>query len=527
MAAGFTQNGLMLCTFYEQTMMNRFFTFDCVSRPGTQAREANIPWEKHGYFFAFIMLVAMAACFTGCVRLGPDFKQPEPVDAPARFEQAQGSGSKAKNGMAGYEGWWTRYGDRQLNSVVSEIVANNQDLKKAAAVLLELRAVYRQRLGDSLPSVTAQAGAERHKQNFTYNPIAGGIGASSMTTAYNLYRAGLGLSFELDLFGRLARTREAAWDNILKGKAEQEALRQALISSGVSQYVQISALSEKESLQNLVVLNAEKQVRLVKARFEQGLADFSALCAAKNSLSVARNELENIRKEITAGKQELSVLLGRYPSADFEVGHFECLVKNNPDVPPGLPSELLKRRPDIQAALFELKSANALIGAAKAARFPSISLTADLGYSSSQLSDLFQAGSLWRSIAAGITQPVFAGGKLKAGQEAARARYQQALMNYGKTILEAFRDVEKCLAVRKQLVSNICRVEKIVHRQEKELELSNRNFKGGAGDYAQVLDRSTALAKSRISFVDLQAALVLNRISLLRALGGDWLPDGD
>lgn len=466
------------------------------------------------------LLLAVSLCLLpgGCLKLGPDFRTPDLVNTPNHFIQSNSIDKKTSNPKP-IHNWWKDFQDPKLNLLIQELLGKNYDLQQAAARILELKAIFVQSRAGLWPQINGQGSAQRQKQNFTYDLGMGEVQASSITNNFGL---SVEASYELDLFDRLRRTKEAAWEGILQGQAAQQTLKQALISQGITLYLQGASLKQKIILHQQLLQLAKNRLQLISTRYQKGLTPFSTLVQSKNDFTSLQSELETLKQQLVLKKQELAVLLGHYPDNKLLFGDFTWLRDHLPQVPVGLPSQLLKRRPDIQEACSALKAANALVGAAEAARFPQLTLTSGLGYSSDQLHTLLQPGSRWWSLAAGVVQPIFNAGQIKASQEAAEARYQESLMQYAKTVLQSFKEVEEALTTRKRILVNINQLEKIIAEQGKQLQAIKNNFAHGLTDYEQVINVQSTLISFKENLLDLETDLIVNQISLRKALGGDW-----
>jgi multidrug efflux system outer membrane protein len=247
---------------------------------------------------------------------------------------------------------------------------------------------------------------------------------------------------------------------------------------------------------------------------------------AKRILTQAEALLPALRQDLGRSQQRLAVLLGRYPETKPSGYQPEDYFKDPPPVPPGLPSELLLRRPDIQAAEATLKSLNAKVGVAKASRFPRITLTGGYGYRSGELEDFFGLSNSFWSIAAGLVQPLFDGGRQRANQRAAEERYQQGLMDYAKVILNAFAEVEGALLTREEQMKRRQRLLLFLDEARITQEVAQNRYLKGLVGYLNVLDAQQTRFQAEQNLVDVDLAILTNQVSLHRALGGGWADPG-
>jgi multidrug efflux system outer membrane protein len=270
------------------------------------------------------------------------------------------------------------------------------------------------------------------------------------------------------------------------------------------------------------IKNYRQNLQLVKRRYERGLTSILDLRQARRILAQAEASLPSLRQELGISQQRLAVLLGQYPETKPPRLQQEDYFKRLTPVPPGLPSELLLRRPDIRAVEAQLKASNARIGAAKASRFPRITLTGSFGHTSDELEDLFKPRSELWNLALGITQPLFNAGKLRSGQQAAEARYAQAVADYAKTVLTAFFEVEKALLTRKEQMERRERIVNLLKEARATQKVAQSRYERGLVNYLVVLDAQQSRFRTEETLVMVDLAILVNRVSLHRALGGGW-----
>jgi outer membrane protein, multidrug efflux system len=465
------------------------------------------PWSR----FARLLLVLL---LPACMKMGPDYTGADLDFAmPAAFEQESGDLDALKPENL----WWREFNDPELDRVVAEVMTNNPDIRAAAFRLTEVAAVLRQIGADQYPSVNLSVQALRQRQA-TLNPITG----NAVSVTGSSYSLSLPASFELDLWGRLARATEAAEADLLASAENRRAVVHSLTAETVSLYLQIAALKRQIRVNRDMVDAYQQGLALTESRYRRGLTSILDVRQARRALAGAEAQLPDLTAALGAGRQMLSVLQGRYPSAetdDFKApGAF---IPPRP-IPAGLPSQLLERRPDIRSAEAVLQSASARIGVAKAARFPGITLTGSFGYASGDIGDLFRPeNELWR-LAAGGLQPVFNAGKLSAVQAAAEARYQQAKMAYAKTVLNAFAEVEGALLHQKELETRRLRMRVFLEEAVAVQEVAVDRYRRGLVDYLTVLDAQLARFEAEMRMVEAEYAVLSNRVRLYRVLGGGW-----
>jgi multidrug efflux system outer membrane protein len=446
--------------------------------------------------------------------MGPDFLRPEiGIQTPESFQHAPGEKESSKL----EDQWWHVFNNPELNQVVDQALKNNLDIQKATAGILAVRSLLVQTRAERFPSLGFKGDAQRQKR-----PIIGIIPGQSFTVRSDVHTLSLPASFELDLWGRLARAEEAARADLLRAEESRQTLAQSVVAETVSLYLQMESYERRIQIAEENIKSFRRSVDLVRSRYERGLSSILDLKQARRILAQAETVLPTLRQELGITQQRMAVLMGTYPESRPPRGQPEDYFKLLAPVPPGLPSELLLRRPDIIAAEAGLKALNARVGVAKASRFPKISLTGNFGYTSEELDRLIHPESELWSMAAGLSQPLFDAGRLKAGQRAAEARYQQGIAEYAKTVLTAFSEVEKALLTRKEQLERRDRVLVFLAEARAVQEVAETRYERGLVDYLTVLDSQRTRFQAEDSLVLVDLAILTNRVSLHRALGTGW-----
>jgi multidrug efflux system outer membrane protein len=459
------------------------------------------------------------AVFTAGCSLGPNYSRPDlGIEVPEVYVAAPAGEAGT---LLPQDRWWRGFNAPGLNTLVSEVVENNTDIRQAAAAVLEYRSVLRQRRADEYPVLDLQTQALRQEQS-----VANLFGEPA-TVRTDTFSLTLPASFEIDLWGRLSRATEAARADLLAAEENRHTVVQSLVAEAVSQYFTISSLNAQLRITRRLVETFQENLDLVEARYQQGLSSILDVRQARRSLAQSEAEIPTLVQAVGRTRQALSVLKGAYPDLAAGPESEEWDLELPPAVPAGLPAELLNRRPDIRSAEASLKAACERIGVAKASRFPSISLTGSFGYSSDEISALFEPdGELWR-IASGAFQPLFDGGLRQAAQRAAEARYHRQLAAYASTVLQAFADVESALLTREQQIKRYKRLTEYRNEADRTLDTALDRYQRGLASYLNVLDAQRALFQSELSLVETRNAIYTNRVALHRALGGDWGRMGD
>jgi len=453
--------------------------------------------------------LAISLSVSGCFKMGPDYHRPDTdFQVPAHYQY-----TPTELVMPELDDqWWRVFNDPELNQLVERVLKNNLDIKRATAAVLEVRAQLVSTRADRFPQVDVQGQAERQQ-------LPKG---NSVDRTFNSYDLALPASFEIDLWGRLARAEEAARASLLRAEENRRTVAQTVVAETVTLYLQMETFERAIDIANKLVESFRRSLNLVESRYKRGLTSVLDVRQARRVLAGAEATLPSLRQDLGTTQQALAVLLGIYPETRPPRLQPEDYYKRLDPVPPGLPSELLLRRPDIRAAEEQLVALNALVGAAKASRFPRIVLTSTYGYTSEDLDRLFKPeNELW-SIAAGIAQPLFDAGKLRAAQRAAEARYLQGVAEYAKTVLTAFAEVEGAFLTREEQLKRREYVVTFLHEAREAQRIAESRYEKGLTDFLTVLDTQRTRFEAERDLLQVDFTLLNNRVNLHRALGGGW-----
>jgi multidrug efflux system outer membrane protein len=421
------------------------------------------------------------------------------------------------------ERWWMLYGDSALDALVDEAFEHNRDLALAAARVDEARALLRVADSQVIPSINATAQRDRTRAS-EVSPIP--IPASAIE--HNSYRAQLNMSYELDLWGRLRGAGDVARAELLATQAARETVRLALGADVVRSYFTLLALDEQVTATRRTLALRVDNLQLQRVRHTAGLIGDFQLRQLEAEVAAAQAQLPALERSRTSEELALAVLLGRSPRAISEL-----VVKRDTDrttgtepplpiAPEGLPSDLLLRRPDIVQAEQRLIAANARIAVARAALFPRLSLTGYLGSESGALRDLFSGPALIWQLAFGLAQPIFQGGRLSGEIDAVKAREQQALAQYQKTLQEAFREVRQALSAQTH-AREIFEAESARAAALRDtLRLARIRYDNGLVSQLEVIDAERNLLAADLNRADALRAQRVAVADLVRALGGGW-----
>ncbi len=447
-------------------------------------------------------IVAIALLMlTGCA-VGPNYKRP-PVTVPGTYRGLAADTDPQATASLGDEKWWTVYQDEQLQALIREALAQNYDMRIAAARVLQAQAVLGITRADQFPTITGGASASSLRVPRT-KTLPGFESSSNQVN--------LSLFWELDFWGKYRRATEAARANLLATEWGRKAVVWSLVSNVASAYFQLSRRtlgSRRDSL------------RLTEIRAKGGATSLLDVRQSEQLVYTAAASIPDLERRTEQQENLISILLGRNPGP---VTRGKPLVENAilPVVPAGLPSSLLARRPDIQSVEQQLVAANARIGVAKAAYFPEITLTATGGYQSSALTNLFSGPAGFWSFGGQLLQPIFTGGRIRSNVRLTEAQQQEAVLVYQQSIQQAFREVSDSLVAYRKNQDFRAQQELVTIAAQDATRLSNVRYGGGVTSYLEVLDSDTRYFDAQLSLA--QAALNerLALVQLYNALGGGW-----
>jgi multidrug efflux system outer membrane protein len=450
---------------------------------------------------------------SGCMTVGPDYHRPK-IDTPDVW-----TGEKTEAPVPVQ--WWRSYNDPVLDKMVEEALVHNADLALAIARVDEARALLGVTRADQLPGVKANADASRNRISERSPTFFPGI-----EPRYTDLNASLNASWEIDLWGKYRRATEAARADLLATESSRDAVRLTLISEVSRAYFNLRALDAQIAVTRQTVATRLASLALQRKRFEAGVASELELRQVEAETAAAQAQLPSLEAQLAQQETALSVLLGHSPRAIVgavsERGTTIEGLTVPPAVPTGLPSDLLERRPDLREAEQRLIAANARIGVAKAAYYPSISLTGLFGVESATLSDLFtSAARLWQ-FSASAAQLVFDAGRTSSQVDAASARQQQALAQYQSAIQNAFKDTLDALIVQRKARERLEAEQARVSALQKALELAQLRYGNGVSSLLDVLDAERGLLDAQLNRVEAQRTQLTATADLFKALGGGW-----
>jgi len=437
--------------------------------------------------------------------------------------------------------WWTAFGDTTLTTIVDTALADNLDLESARARVEELAAQFRIARAPLFPSVNAN-GQYNYQNQPANTGIGGAIGGGDGEGGENggppgggqqrpapdrfefsTYQATLGLSYELDFWGRVRSQRKAALSQYFATAADLQTARISVISQTISTYFQVASLQRQVALGRQSVDLLRQRLEITEDRYARGLASSFQLFTVRQNLEAARSEQPQRESDLYDARSRLSTLLGRFAGTE------QALLPDSlapsldlSPLPAGLPSDLLMQRPDVRAGALRLEAARQQIGAARAEMLPSLSLTGTGGTQSNGLADLVDIDQRFANFAAQLTAPLFQGGRLRANVDAAEARYEQQAAAYEKTVLTAFREVKAALVADDKQRERLRTVQEQVASARATYRTQRDRYERGIGDVLALLDAEQGLVQAQTRLAAARLAAVNARLALHRALGGPW-----
>ncbi len=477
-----------------------------------------------------MVIVATIAgiAMTGCA-VGPDYRAPEAPGTtaytatalPPETAASPGAGGASQRLVPGQEipaQWWTLFHSSELDQVIRQALADNPTLAAAQASLRAAQEARRAQLGALFPRVDANASASRQK-------ISGAAFGqpNANFTPFTLYDASVSVSYGLDLFGGTRREVEALQAQVDFQRYQLEGVYLTLSSNIVTTAVKEASLRAQIRATREIVTAQEKQLEVVERQFQLGAVARTDVLAQRTQLAQTRATLPPLEKDLALARHQLAVLAGRLPSEAAALPEFDLDELVLPqDLPISLPSSLARQRPDIRASEALLHAANAQIGVATANLYPQITLTGSYGSEATKTGTLFSPGAAVWSLGAGLVQPLFHGGELKARRRAAVAAFDQARAQYRATILQAFQNVADVLRALDADANTLKAQADAEAAAHDALDLTQKQFELGAVSYLSLLNAERQYQQQRISLVQAQAARFADTAALFQALGGGW-----
>lgn len=458
-----------------------------------------------------VALLALGLVLAGCT-LGPDYRRPA-IPTPEAWRDGQPPPDPAS--LADLT-WWELFKDEELRGLVHVALEANKDLRIAVTRVEQARAVLGITRAARFPDINAGASATTNRTSSNIRPRGFGGETDLLSTTIDL-------AFEIDIWGRLRRATEAARAELLATEEARRAVVMTLVSDVASAYLQLrEADVERETTQRNVA-SRRGSLQLVRDRFAAGLTSVLDLRQAEAELASTAAQVPDLERQIAQTENRISILLGRNPGS---ISRGRPLTGQifSPTVPPGLPSALLERRPDIRQAEEGLAAANARIGVARAAFFPQISLTGFLGVESVALSDLFTGSSRIWQFGPTVTLPIFNAGRNRANLELTEAQQREALTRYEQAIQQAFREVEDALVAHRKAREALIEQDAAVRASQEALAVAELRYTAGRTAYLDVLDAQRTLLAAELAQSRTLLSQLVAVVQLYRALGGGWAP---
>jgi len=465
-----------------------------------------------------VTLALASTMLAGCVNLAPDHTRPELATALA-FDPAYRPDGTVVASQLSYREW---YQDPRLQDLIASALANNRDLMAATARIEQARASFRIENSRRLPSVVSSASGTRTRQATAGNPAIGvGGGNLPASFTFNRYDIGVGVSsFELDFWGRVKNLSEAGRASYLASVATQRAFYLSLIADTATTYFEIVETEEQIVLAEATAASRREGLQIAKLRLDAGVTSALPYRQAETLLTQAEQQIASERLALAQLRNQLAVLVGGNVPDNLPQGLSLAAQADERRLAAGLPSELLLARPDIIAAEEQLRAARANIGAARAAFFPSISLTSNVGLTSTSLGNLFDGDGLGWSFGPSISLPIFDFGQREASLDLAKAREVEQVAAYDRTVQQAFREVSDALAGREYLAQQIATLERARAAQVEIARIARARYREGVADYLEVLDAERNLFSAEQQLLATRRAWLQNRATLFVSLGG-------
>ena len=471
-----------------------------------------------------VLLIALtAATVAGCA-VGPGYRPPK-TNAPANWSEAQQGG--ATNSPMQITEWWKTFNDPELNSLIQRAVTANLDLRIADGRLHQARALRSGAIWDLGPTINGKASYTDALQSKNALPFPSSGGASNIASGYafhtDLYDAHFDASWEIDIFGGKRRALQQAYAEFASVEEDRHDVLVIVLAEVARNYVEVRNFQQRLAIAHNNISSEQDAVDIARARFNAGLASELDVNQAESLLATTRSQLPTLETSMKQGVHRLSVLIGKQPGAlTAELAQQTPIPAPPPEVPVGLPSDLLRRRPDVRRAERDLAAATANIGVQTAELFPKFNLVGVGGFQSFSASDWFSAGSKYWSAGPTVTWRLLDYGRVRAQIKAANAQAEQSLATYEKTVLTSFEDVENSLVAFANEQTRYRALADAVAANRRALQLANDRYTKGIADFLNVVDAQRSLYQTEDQLADSQSTVTVNLVALYKALGGGW-----
>lgn len=468
-----------------------------------------------------VLALAVAAFVSACGTLGPDFKAPPgATDAAYRHAGAQ-AGTQVDSAARLPAQWWTVFGDATLDQLETRAMQQNPDVRAAAQRLVQAQAQLGVTRAAQRPALNASAGISNSR---TSAETAQGLALGHRSIEGNNYSIGADFSWELDLWGRVRRSVEAADAQALAAQDDRDGVLLMLSSQVATSYWQLRGLDAEIAILNNALATRRESEQLIQARFDAGLSNELDVARARIERANAESDLQEVQRQRNNLEHALAVLAGASPSQPILPAATDALaLPLPPSIPVGLPASLLGQRPDLAASVAQLRASNAQIGVAEAAFYPNVSLTGNFGFASKSLSDISQGSA--RQFSAGplaLSLPIFDGGRNRANLKLARARYDEAVANHEGRLLTALREVEDALSDVQQRQQQGDVQEQARAAAARALLVAQARYDRGVSTYLDVTDAQRSTLAADRAAAQIRTQRLVAAVSVARALGGGW-----
>jgi multidrug efflux system outer membrane protein len=445
---------------------------------------------------------------TGCA-VGPNYKQP-PVTTPDVYRDLQGP--QPSTASLADQPWWEVFGDPKLKALIDEALATGYDPQLAAWRVEEFRARAGIARSEFFPQIDYGGGWSRGRNSAFAPPFS--------TATTNAYSVNVNFGWELDIWGRIRRLNEAARAEYLSTEEARRGVLLSLVSDVATDYFLLRELDEELAISKKTVEAFKETADLFQRKLNEGAASALETSYASAAYNQVASTVPDIERQIEATENQLNLLLGRNPGP-IDRGLELSAQPSPPQIPAGLPSTLLQRRPDVRGAEQDLIAANAQVGVAFANFFPTISLTGLFGAISPDVSNLYPAGKTW-TIAAGLLGPLFQGGRLRSNYDATIAQWEQNRVRYEQTVTSAFAETTTVLYARDKIAASIAELAQTVDHYSEMVRLTNLRYDSGLSNYFEVLYAMQQLFPAEIALARFRLNLLTNYVDIYKALGGGW-----
>jgi outer membrane protein, multidrug efflux system len=460
------------------------------------------------------VFITFASLLAGCM-VGPDYKRPD-INSPQAFRYEETDAQNTAN-----TDWWKTFNDPVLDSLITESLANNLNVKIAAANIEQAAGFLTQTRSGLFPQVSYGASGTRERVTEAgATPVPAGV-----SNPDNSYNALAGATWEIDLWGRIRRLSEAARANMLATEEARRGVILSLVSTVANSYIQLRGFDNQLAVSKRTLVSYAESLKLFELQFQHGQVSKMTVEQSRSQYETAAAVIPNIESQIAQTENALCVLLGRNPGP---IPRGKSIAElGMPAIPVGLPSELLMRRPDLAQAEQNLIAANAQIGAAKALYFPTISLTGAYGTQSNEFSDLFEGRSHTWNYSGSVTGPIFTAGAISGQVRQAKAAQQAALLSYQNAIISAFSDVENSLVSRQKLSDQTKAQESLVTSLREYDRLAWLQYNEGYTPYLTVLYAESQLFTAELSYVQTKTSYLNAFVNIYKAMGGGWVNNAE